>query len=286
MTETYLKERLAADVDDVEAPPDLLDRARIGGVRRLRRRRFTALAGSSLAVAAIAAVAFGPAVRDRADQPPAATPTPATTTQWVDPITPNPLDRYATLMTKETGGDLAGDSAYLAQVLATWHDTQRKDRGKLIDPVAGDVWAALRAEPRIYWAGSTPAGRIAIMVQHYQGPRPDPSAMPTLKDGRPNPALKSNGIGTVVAMVRDDAQGRPQVEEFVTAYDDFSFPYFKIRDPGKSTFFYVVVSMGKRLGWRPPDGRSTPFVFKDGVAVTEIPIGLIDRMYIDPLPAR
>lgn len=285
MTETQLKQRLSAGVEDIDAPSDLVDRARLGGARRLRRRRFTALAASSLAVAAIAAATIAvPAVRDRADQAPVATPRP--TTPWVDPITPQPNDRYAALMTKETGGDLAGDSAYLAQVLTTWHDTQRKDRGKLIDPVAGDVWAALRGEPRIYWAGSTPAGRIAIMVQHYQGPRPNSSTKTTLKDGRPNPAAKSNGISTVVAMVRDDAQGRPQVREFVTAYDDFAFPYFKIQDSGKPTGLYVVVSMGKRLGWRPPGGKVTPFVVKDGVAVAQIPTAVINRMYIDPLPAR
>ncbi|RZT12864.1 hypothetical protein EV649_7233 [Kribbella sp. VKM Ac-2569] len=282
MTETQLKQRLSAGVKDIDAPSDLLDRARLGGARRLRRRRFTAVAAASLAVAAIAGATFAvPAVRDRADQAQVATPTP-----WTDPITPNPLDRYALLMTGETGGDLAGDSAYLAQVLATWHDTQRKDRGKLIDPVAGDVWANLRGEPRIYWAGNTPAGRIALLVQHYQVPRPSSSSTITPKVPLPTARSTPGGILTVVAMVRDDSQGRPKVREFVTPYDDHSFPYFTIRDPGKSTFFYVIVSMGKRLGWRLSDGTATPFVFKDGVAVTELPIALINRMYIDPLPER
>lgn len=280
MTETQLKQRLSAGVEDIEAPSDLVERSRLGGARRLRRRRFTALAASSLAVAAIAGAIFAvPAVRDRADQAPVATPTP-----WTDPITPNPLDRYALLMTGKTGGDLAGDSAYLAQVLATWHDTQRKDRGKLIDPVAGDVWANLRGEPQIYWAGSTPAGRIAIMVQHYQVPHPSSTITP--KAPLPTAQSTPGGILTVVAMVRDDSRGRPTVREFVTPYDDYSFPYFTIRDPGKSTFCYVIVSMGKRLGWRLSDGTATPFVFKDGVAVPELPIALINRMYIDPLPER
>lgn len=284
MTETQLKERLSAGVKDIDAPSDLLDRARLGGARRLRRRRFTAVAASSLAVTAIAAVAFVPAVRDRADQPPAATPT---TTQWVDPITPNPLDRYAPLMRKETGGDLAGDSAYLAQVLATWHYTQRTERGRLIDPIAGDVWANLRDEPRIYWAGNTPAGRVALLVQHYQGRLPDPPLTSSPKRLHPPTAQSTPmGIRTVVAMVRDDAQGRPKVREFVTPYDDFSFPYFTIRDPGQADAFYVIVGMGKRLGWGLSHDKLTPMVFEDGVSVTKIPAAVIGRVYIDPLPTR
>ncbi|TCC11501.1 hypothetical protein [Kribbella soli] len=280
MTETQLRQRLRAGVNDIDAPSDLLDRARLGGARRLRRRRITALAASSLAVATIAGATFAvPAVRDRADQAQVATPTP-----WTDPITPNPLDRYAPLMKMETGGNLAGDSAYLAQVLATWHYTQRKERGHLIDPVAGDVWANLRDEPRIYWAGNTPAGRVALMVQHYQVPRPSSTVTP--KAPRPTAQSTPSGILTVVAMVRDDSQGRPKVREFVTPYDDHSFPYFTIRDAGQTSAYYVVVGMGKRLGWGLSHDKLTPMVFKDGVAVTKIPAAILGRVYIDPLPER
>jgi hypothetical protein len=271
MTETELKRRLSAGVDHIEAPPDLLDRARLGGARRLRRRRFTALAASSLAVVAIAGATIAvPAVRDRADQTPVATPT----TPWVDPITANPKDRYAPLMTKATGGDLAGDSAYRGEVLATWLRMQREGRGHLIGPIDGDDWGTLRGEPRIYWAGSTAAGRVAIVIQHYQ--------QAGLKPGVKYPY---NGILTTVGMVRDDDQGRPKYGGFVVPYDDFAFPYFEIQDPGKPDFF-VVVDMGKRLGWGLTKDKLTPFVFKDGVAVTEVPAGVIDKGYIAPLPAR
>jgi hypothetical protein len=284
MTETQLKQRLSAGVEDIDAPSDLIERARLGGARRLRRRRFTAVATGSLVVTAIAGVIIGvPAVRDRADQAPVATPT----TPWVDPITPNPYDRYAALMKKDTGGDLAGDGAYLAQVLATWHDTQRKERGQVIDPVARDVWAALRGEPRIYWAGNTPAGRVALLVQHYQGPLPDPAVTPPAKRP-PQPTAVSTpaGISTVVAMVRDDDQGRPKVREFVTAYDDYSFPYFKIQEAGQPNRLYVVVGMGQRLGWGLSRDKLTPMVFKDGVAVTEMHVAGTDKVYLAPLPSR
>jgi hypothetical protein len=87
-------------------------------------------------------------------------------------------------------------------------------------------------------------------------------------------------------MVRDDDQGRPKVMGFVTPYDDFSFPYFTIRDPGQPNAYFVVVGMGKRLGWALSRDKLTPMVFEDGVAVTAMPADVLDRVYIDPLPAR
>ncbi len=53
MTETELKNRLTASVDEIEATPDVLDRVRSGGARRLRRRRLTTLAATTLAVVAV-----------------------------------------------------------------------------------------------------------------------------------------------------------------------------------------------------------------------------------------
>ncbi|WP_410786535.1 hypothetical protein [Kribbella sp. C-35] len=278
MTETELKRRLTADVDDIEASPEFLARARGGGARRLRRRRLTAVGAGSLTVAAITAAVFAlPAVRDRADQAPVATPTPA----WVDPIAAQPHDHYAALMKPDTGGDLAGNRAYLDQVLATWDDAQRTEH--FVDPVAGDLWAVLRGEPRIYWAGNTPAGRIAIVVQHYQGPRPKPGSWPTKRG--PSPAVTSNGISTTVGIVRDDARGRPRFQEFVVAYDDFMVPYFKIREAGQPDLI-VVVGMGKRLGWGLARDKLTPLMFKDGVAAVQVPAAFAKHGYIGPLPAR
>lgn len=279
MTETELKRRLTAEVDDIEASPEFLQRARRGGARRLRRHRFTAVGAGSLAVAAIAAVVFAlPAVRDRADLGPVATPTPA----WVDPIAAQPYDRYAALMTPNTGGDLAGDRTYLDQVLAAWHAAQRTEHYDA--PGAGDLWAVLRGEPRIYWAGNTLSGRIAIVVQHYQGPRPTPGNWPTKRG--PSPTIISNGMSTTVGIVRDDAQGRPKFQEFVIAYDDFMVPYFKIRTAGKPELL-VVVGMGQRLGWGLARDKLTPLVFKDGVAVVQVPAAFAaGHGYIGPVPAR
>lgn len=79
---------------------------------------------------------------------------------------------------------------------------------------------------------------------------------------------------------------RSGCRQFVVPYDDFAFPYFKIQDPGKPNFLYVVVDMGKRLGWGLTKDKLTPFVFKDGVAVAEIPVGLSGKLTVDRLPAR
>jgi hypothetical protein len=285
MTDTQLKERLAADVDDVEAPVDLLERVRAGGARRLRRRRRAGIAGSSLAVAAVAAVLIGvPTVRDRSDQAPVATPTATPTVTptgtatssgpWVDPIESEPDDHYAVLMTAETGGNLARDAAYREQILTMWQNTRAQESPKPGGPLTGNPWEALRGEPRIYWAANTPAGRMAIVVQHYRAPTPDPEV-----------EYAQKGIYTTVALVRDDAHGRPTFQGFMRPHDPSSFPVFEVRDPGKPSYM-VVVSLGRRLGWGPTPDKLTPLVFDDGVAVQQVPDSIFEQAVVDDIRSR
>jgi hypothetical protein len=278
MTDTQLKEHLHAVVRDVEVAPDLLVRARLGGARRLRRRQFTGIAGASLAVAAVAGVLIGvPAVRDhRTDRPPVATTTKTATPTgpWVDPIKTQPGDHYAVLMQHETGGDLAGDAAYLDQVRRVWEAKQRAESSSRHDPLNGNIWAALRGEPRIYWAGNTPAGRIALVVQHYQVPHPDPTVTYAL-----------TGIYTLVGIVRDDQNGRPQAGGFVFPYDPSSYPVFDVRDPGRPSLF-VVIGLGKRLGWGLTRQQAVPMNFSDGVAVVQVPAASFEKVQFWELPAR
>lgn len=278
MTDTQLKEHLNAVVKDVEVAPDLLARARIGGAHRLRRRQFTGIAGASLAVAAVASVLIGvPAVRDhRSDRPPVATTTKTATPTgpWVDPIKTQPDDHYAVLMQHETGGDLAGDSAYLDQVRMVWGANQRAAMPRHPDPLSGDIWAALRGDPRIYWAGNTPAGRIALVVQHYKVPHPDPSVKYAL-----------TGIYTLVGIVRDDPQGRPQFGGFVFPYDPDSNPVFDVREPGRPSLF-VVIGLGKRLGWGLTRKQAVPMNFSDGVSVVQVPANIFEKVEFWELPAR
>ena len=151
MTETELKHRLSASVDDIEAPSDLLDRARLGGARRLqpapfplpdrhRRRAWPPSAASPVAGAGHlldrfkrhARLAATPR-RQRPVRLPDEGPRPAET--W--PVTP----------------------AYLDQALTAWRTSHRKsanDGRGIFDRHA-------RRTAKVSWAGNTPGGRAAIV---------------------------------------------------------------------------------------------------------------------------
>lgn len=269
MTDTELKHRLTADVEDIEAPPDLLERVRTGGARRVRRRGLTAVGAGALAVAVVAAgVVAVPALRDRAVQPPVATATP-----WVDPITPAADDEFAFLMKGETRGDLAGNKKYLDEVLATYNARQKWQAGQPANPIAGNVAASLRGEPRIYWAGNTPAGRVALVLQHYLTPNPDPHTKYAYK-----------GIHTLFAVIADDEQGRPRwtLTQFQHSENQ---DLFYVATKG-STNVFIAVDMGRRASWGVDPEHATPLRFKDGVAAVVIPPSAVDRAIVWPLRAR
>ncbi|MEV6488950.1 hypothetical protein AB0M20_10000 [Actinoplanes sp. NPDC051633] len=112
----------------LDAPPDLLDRVRAGGRRRVVRRR--TLLGAGLAVAAGGSVAGARLLRNGGPE--------------VMPVS-NRLDR-------PTRGDLAGDEDYLRRVRAAW----RQHNGDELRFVG---------EPHVTWAGRTPAGPVALVAQ-------------------------------------------------------------------------------------------------------------------------
>ncbi len=264
MTETELKDRLSAGVDSIEASPDLLDRARLGGARRLRRRRFVSLTATTLAVVAVGGVAItAPTLLDRLNN------TPAAATRGAD-------DPYGFLMKGQTRGDLAGDAAYLDQVLTAWRTTHRSsanyERG---------IFDRLRGEPKVYWAGNTPAGRVAIVAQNSDLRRRD------------NLPLDREGVSALVGFVADGKNGKPAViaDSFPAPKSDLMTGFIAAKG---DKLALVVLDTGKKTGWSPgrtydkqggSDRVYTPLRFKDGVGVVALPRDIdLPDLSISPLP--
>jgi hypothetical protein len=133
VTETDIRYALERATDDISSPPDLLERVRAGGRRRVVRRR-TVLAGG-LAVAAAGVTV--PLAGRRNDGP----------------------------ARPATRGDLAGDQDFLARARQAW-----------VDQFGGN-------RPDVWWAGTTPAGPVALVAQFDPADRSDRS------DGEPRDQL-------------------------------------------------------------------------------------------------
>lgn len=253
MTETELKQRLSADVDGVQAPPDMLDRARAGGAHRLRRRRFIAAGAIALTTVVVGGVAVStPAILDHLSEPPVAS-------------IPGDGDPYAFLMNGPTRGDLAGDKAYLEQVLAAW----RKSHGKSINHSRG-IFDHLQNDAMVAWAGNTPGGRAAIVVENSNLRR------------HSDVQLYREGIAALVGYVGDGKDGKP-----VVIGDDYPVPgagqqvAFVVEKSGTKAL--VVLQMpGKQIGVSmgrtyAKDGSVqrtfTPLTFRDRVSVVQLASG-------------
>ncbi|GAA0959924.1 hypothetical protein GCM10009554_74260 [Kribbella koreensis] len=256
MTDTELKHRLTAAVDHIDAPSDLVHRVRKGGTSRLRRRRLTAVIAAGLTLVAIAGASTVIQYL----------PTPA-------PAHPNISDSggigsgdpYGFMMKGKTRGDLAGDKTFLAEAVAAWEQgrmkTYEKERG---------IYDDLRGGSKVYWAGNTPAGKAAIIVQnsflHEHG----------------NMQIDREGIHTLVGYVGTDAAGK-------TVYITGSYPTpgpsldaAFVTGPSKQQQAMVVIDLGKDMGWAykreyTKVGGSiqkfAPLRFADGVSVVKVPLG-------------
>ncbi|SDM99942.1 hypothetical protein [Allokutzneria albata] len=137
-----LERSLRHAVSDVDTPPDFTDRVLVGG----RRRRFRRRAGMATAVAVVTVLVGGLA---------------ASTPAWLaGPDTTVPADPR---MSEPTRGDLAKDSAFLDKVLSTW-----RAEGLVVNnmaPTAGkDCWQFTQPA-HVHWAGTTPAGPAALVLQ-------------------------------------------------------------------------------------------------------------------------
>ena len=142
-----IEDRLRADLHDAarQLMPsgDLLGGARRRG--RQRRRRTRAVAAVVVAAVTGGVVVASAQLLGRSDRTAGSLPA---------------VDQE--LLSRPTGGDLAGDNAYLAQVTAAWKryvSTAGQARLQATD---------LRGEPRVIWAGKTNSGNVAVVVQDAQ----------------------------------------------------------------------------------------------------------------------
>jgi len=260
-TAGLLRERLASATRDVSAPTGIAERAAAGGRRRLRRRRvLEGLATTAAALAAVAVVlplATQDAV-DRAPRPSQRSPAPA---DW-SAVPPAGADVLRWLYDRPPRGDLTRDAAYLRRVVDVWggsHDASpNADRG---------VFRDLRGAPRVVWAGRTPAGPAALVVQRAVFPAQDEGGV-------------APGPGTVVGFVGVDAHGAPRL--VADGYRDrrgepgaLSLAWFV--DPGRSVV--AVLDLGVPVAWAQgwrygADGVRdlgwTPMTFRDGAATVRV----------------
>ncbi|MFC6158307.1 hypothetical protein [Kribbella jiaozuonensis] len=265
MTETELKQRLSADVDSVEAPSDLLDRARAGGARRLRRRRFLAAGAIALTTVVVGGVAVtAPAVLDHRSDPPVAS-------------RPGEGDPYAFLMNGPTRGDLAGDTAYLRQVLEAW----RSSHGRSINHDRG-IFNHMQGDAKVAWAGNTPGGRAAIVVEN--------SDLRNHSDVQ----LYHEGVAALVGYVGDGKDGKPTV-----LGDDYPVPgasqqtAFVVEKDGTKALVALQMPgkpIGLSLGRTYAEDGSVKrtynqLTFRDRVAIVKLPAGQkVDDLKINRMP--
>jgi hypothetical protein len=223
-------------------PPDFTSRVVRRGRRRQVRRRASLVAG----LAVLAVLAGMPAVGGW----------PGSTGNDVsaDPRLAEP-----------TRGDLAGDRQFMNTVVRAWR------AGMPVSPNdSRGLFNDLRGQAHVYWAGTTPAGRAAVVLQqaylHSHGnlSPEDANQMQTLV-GLVAVDPKDGGLKLVTDQYRADGEPAPGYFQF---------------GPGDRTI--LVVDRGRPLYFSPaPVNRSDGRVVRDwaqmsivdGVAMTELPEG-------------
>lgn len=161
MNTTELTEHLREATAGMEPPPGFAGAVLRGGRRRRARRRLT-VAASVLAVVAVATAATVVTLREDSPAPVA-----------------------DARLTQPTKGDLAGDQEFLDEVGQVWQDDLS------YAPEARDgYYDDRRGDPHVYWAGNTPAGRAAIVLQQVYV--------------HPNNQVPENGLQTAEGLVAID----------------------------------------------------------------------------------
>jgi hypothetical protein len=218
---------------DVESPPGFLADVRRSGRRRLARRRL--LTGAGLAVAATAT--GGAVLRSGGGG--------NVDTDVADSATP--------FFGLPTRGDLAADRSFLDSVRRVWSARMR----------GADLPG--RGVPHVVWAGSTPAGPAAFVIQRTHDTNPDPRQRCAAYMGFLRPT--SRGLEVM------GFQG-------LVAVDDPSYEYDEAALIGADRDVLVVLDRGRPVEFSPElsyaaDGRCVRTFrrveFDDGAAVLPIP---------------
>ena len=168
-------------------------------------------------------------------------------------------------LTEPTRGDLATDRRFLADAVDAWQAGIRispnEDRGIFDDPRGG---------AHVYWAGHTPSGRAAVILQPFYL--------------HPHGNLGSDEFDTMqtlIGVVSDD----PSTDGPTLVGDDYHAEgspapgQFRF-GPGDRTVLVMPHELPLYLSTRPnyrTDGRVTrawePLPFRDGVALIQVPDG-------------
>lgn len=158
--------------EGLELPPDFSPNVLEGVRRRRTRRRITAVttAVAASVVAVTAGVLALPDEQPNKDEVGVISVRPEM--QECGTADDQPAEQQtgttAERMQAPTKGDLAGDEAFLSEVATAWRT------GLSVAPLAAaGYYDDRRGDPHVYWAGNTPAGRAAIVLQEIQVPDND-----------------------------------------------------------------------------------------------------------------
>jgi hypothetical protein len=255
-----LRERLAAATRHVSAPSGIAERAVAGGRRRLRRRRVAeGLATTAVAAAVAVAVVLPLASRDAAERAPGPSRQTAPTRNWTA-VPPSDADVLRWLYDRPPRGDLAGDAAYLRRVIDLWDSSHARSPNAI-----RGVFRDLRGPSRVVWAGRTPAGPAALVVQRAM-----------FSEGEGVVA----GAGSVVGFVGVGEDGQPRL--VTDGYRDrrgepgFLAPAWFV-DPGRSVV--AVLDLGVPVAWAQGwryhangvrDLGWKPLAFRNGAATVRV----------------
>jgi len=244
MNTDELTTHLRAATDGIELPSDFAAAVARGGRRRQHRYRLAIAATTTAVLAVVGGGAYAVATYT-------AVPENAIMAGWLD---------------GPTKGDLAGDQQFLDAAVAAW------ESGLPDSPNASaGVFADLRSDPHVYWAGNTAAGRAAVVMQQAY-----------LHPHEQLPAGAADTLQTLVGLVATDpADGRFKLvgDQFRTRRDgplpgSFLFgakdQVLLVVDSGKP-LWENHIALGFAAGEVPTEERLRsawqPVIIGDGVAV-------------------